>query len=110
MLRVPTFLSGIAAIFQRIMDNLLSDIPKAVSRLDDILVAGIDEEDHLRTLSLVLERLLTAGFRLNKAKCKFFYKNVSLTLVIKLTEKVYILLRINFRPFVMLLDLRMSQP
>lgn len=59
------------------MDNLLSDIPKAVSRLDDILVAGIDEEDHLRTLSLVLERLLTAGFRLNKAKCKFLQKCVT---------------------------------
>ena len=36
------------------MDNLLSDIPKAVSRLDDILVAGTDEEDHFHTLSLVL--------------------------------------------------------
>lgn len=59
------------------MDNLLSDIPKAVSRLDDILVAGIDEEDHLRTLSLVLGRLLTAGFRLNKAKCKFTQKCVT---------------------------------
>ena len=50
------------------MDNLLSDVPKAVSRIDDILVAGSDEEDHLRTLSLVLEQLLAAGFRLNKAK------------------------------------------
>ena len=50
------------------MDNLLSDVPKAVSRLDDILVAGSDEEDYLCTLSLVLEQLLAAGFRLNKAK------------------------------------------
>lgn len=49
------------AIFQRIMDNLLLDIPKAVSRLDT-LVAGTDEEGHLRTLSLALERLLNAGF------------------------------------------------
>ena len=29
-------------------------------------MAGIDKEDHLRTLSLVLEQLLAAGFRLNK--------------------------------------------
>ena len=58
------------------MDNLLSDIPKAVSRLDDILVAGTDEEDDLRTLSLVLERLLSAGFRLNKTKCKFLQSSV----------------------------------
>ena len=64
------------AIFQRIMDNLLSDIPKAVSRLDDILVAGTDQEDHLHTLSLVLDRLLNAGFRLNKAKCKFLQPSV----------------------------------
>ena len=28
------------------------------------------------TLSLVLERLLNAGFRLNKAKCKFFQSSV----------------------------------
>ena len=54
------------------MDDLLSDIPKTVSRLDDILLAGTDEEDLLRTLSLVLERLLSAGFRLNKTKGKFF--------------------------------------
>ena len=58
------------------MDTLLSDIPKAVSRLDDILVAGTDEEDHLRTLSLVLQRLLSAGFRLNKTKCKFLQSSV----------------------------------
>lgn len=69
---LPNGIHSGPAIFQRIMDNLLSDIPKAVSRLDDILVAGTDEEDHLRTLSLVLEGLLNAGFRLNKAKCKFF--------------------------------------
>ena len=58
------------------MDNLLSDIPKAVSRLDDILVAGTDQEDHLNTLSLVLDRLLSAGIRLNKAKCKFLQPSV----------------------------------
>ena len=75
--RLPNGIHSGPAIFQRIMDNLLSDIPKAVSRLDDILVAGIDEEDHLHTLSLVLERLLTAGFRLNKAKCKFLQKCVT---------------------------------
>lgn len=59
------------AVFQRITDDLLSDIPNAVSRLDDIPVAGTDEEDHLHTLSLFLERLRIVGFRLNKAKCKF---------------------------------------
>ena len=40
-------------------------------------MAGIDKEHHLCTLSLVLERLLTAGFRLNKDKCKFLQKCVT---------------------------------
>ena len=75
--RLPNGIHSGPAIFQRIMDNLLSDIPKAVSRLDDILVAGIDEEDHLCTLSLVLEWLFTAGFRPNKDKCKFRQKCVN---------------------------------
>ena len=74
--RLPNGIHSGPAIFQRIMDNLLSDIPKAVCRLDDILVAGTDESDHLRTLSLVLERLLCAGFRLNKTKCKFLQESV----------------------------------
>ena len=58
------------------MDNFLSDNPKAVSRLDDILVAGTDPGDHLRTLSLVLERLRSAGFKLNKTKRKFLQQSV----------------------------------
>lgn len=74
--RLPNGIHSGPAIFQRIMDNLLSDIPRTVSRLDDILFAGTDEEDHIRILSLLLERLLNAGFRLNKAKCKFFQSSV----------------------------------
>ena len=74
--RLPNGIHSGPAIFQRIMDNLLSDIPKAVCRLDDILVAGIDEADHLLTLSQVLERLRSAGFRLNKTKCKFLQQSV----------------------------------
>ena len=64
------------AVFQRIMDSLLADIPKAVNRLDDIVIAGTDYEDHLYTLSHVFERLLEAGVRLNKAKCKFLQTSV----------------------------------
>ena len=74
--RLPNGVHSGPAIFQRIMDSLLVDIPKAVSRLDDILKAGTDYEDHLRSLSQVFERLLEAGFRLNKAKCKFLQSSV----------------------------------
>ena len=39
-------------------------------------MAGTDPEDHLRTLSLVLECLRSAGFKLNKTKCKFLQQSV----------------------------------
>ena len=74
--RLPNGIHSGPAIFQRIMDGLLADIPKAVSRLDDILIAGTDYQDHLNTLSQVLERLLKYGFKLNKAKCKFLQSSV----------------------------------
>ncbi|CAB4033870.1 Transposon Tf2-9 poly, partial [Paramuricea clavata] len=74
--RLPNGIHSGPAIFQRIMDGLLADIPKAVSRLDDILIAGTDYEDHLNTLSQVLGRLLKFGFKLNKSKCKFLQSSV----------------------------------
>ena len=74
--RLPNGIHSGPAIFQRIMGGLLADIPKAVSRLDDILIAGTDYQDHLNTLSQVLERLLKYGFKLNKAKCKFLQSSV----------------------------------
>ena len=74
--RLPDGIHSGPAIFQRIMDGLLADIPKAVSRLDDILIAGTDYEDHLNTLSQVLERLLKFGFKLNKSNCKFLQSSV----------------------------------
>lgn len=54
----------------------LSTSQRLSANRDDILFTGIDEEDHLCTLSLVLERIPTVGFRLNKAKCKFLQQCV----------------------------------
>ena len=51
-------------------------IQEAVSRLDDILIAGTDYQDHLNTLSQVLEQLLKYVFKLNKTKCKFLQSSV----------------------------------
>ena len=43
--------------------------------IDDILVTGANDEEHLKTLSLVLDRLEKAGFR--KLKCQFMVPSVS---------------------------------
>ena len=41
-----------------------------------LLLELIIDQDHLNTLSQVLERLLKYGFKLNKSKCKFLQSSV----------------------------------
>jgi hypothetical protein len=59
------------SIFQRTMDNLLQNIPHVAVYLDDILVTGKTEEEHLRNLDQVLKRMKEAGLRLKRSKCVF---------------------------------------
>ena len=51
---------GIAAspsIWQRTMDQVLKDIPNTSCILDDIIITGNSDEEHLKTLETVLQRL-----------------------------------------------------
>lgn len=75
--RLPNGIHSGPAIFQRIMDNTLAGIPKTICYIDDILVAGTDEQDHLNTLAKVFERLAQAGFKLNQKKCQFSKSSVT---------------------------------
>lgn len=74
--RLPFGISSAPGIFQRIMENLLQGIPCVVVQIDDILVSGADDEDHLKNLGTVLERLSKAGLRLRKEKCSFMEPEV----------------------------------
>ena len=58
------------------MENLLQGMPHASIYLDDILVTGTSEADHLKTLDEVLSRLETAGLRLKQNKCAFLLPSV----------------------------------
>ena len=53
--RLPNGVHSGPAVFQRVMDNTLAGLPKTIYYIDDILVAGTDEQDHLDTLSKVLK-------------------------------------------------------
>ena len=64
-------------IFQRVMDSLLKGIPGVVVYLDDFLITGPSEEEHLSSLKQVLTRLQDAGLRLNKKKCNFLVPSVT---------------------------------
>ena len=45
------------AIFQKTMDTVLQGLPKVICYLDDILVTGSTEEEHLSNVEKVLGRL-----------------------------------------------------
>ena len=69
--RLPFGIALAPAIFQRIMETLLKGLPMVVAYLDDILVAGKTEQEHLMNLPQVLECLDSAGMKLKKEKCAF---------------------------------------
>ena len=53
------------------MENLLQGMSHVSIYLDDILVTGTSEADHLKTLDEVLGRLEAAVLRLKQNKCGF---------------------------------------
>ena len=75
--RLPFGVASAPSIFQRVMENLLQGIPRVCVYLDDILVTGATEEEHLSNLAQVLHRLDTAGMKVKREKCAFMLKSVS---------------------------------
>ena len=75
--RLPFGLSCAPALFQKLIEQLVGDIPGVACYLDDIVVTGCSEQDHLSHLRLVMEKLNTAGLRLKLEKCHFFQESVT---------------------------------
>ena len=74
--RLPFGIKTAPVLFQRTMETLLRDLPYVCIYIDDILVTGTDEQNHLKNLELVLQRLESAGLTLKKSKCIFTAESV----------------------------------
>ena len=64
-------------IFQREMDRRLCKIPFTKARVDDILVSGRNDAEHLSNLRQVLVQLKEAGLTLRVSKCQFMRDEVT---------------------------------
>ena len=64
------------AIWQRAIDQVLQGIPGVQCILDDMIVSGKTDEEHLENLESVLKRLQDAGLKANKERCEFFRDRV----------------------------------
>ena len=72
--RLPFGVSAAPAI--RTMENILQGLPKVCVYIDDILVTGQTEAEHLQNLHKVLTRIEEAGVHLKRDKCKFLMESV----------------------------------
>ena len=64
------------AICQRTMENILKDIPGVVVRVDDILITGRTDEEHIQNLEKVLNKLQSKGLKLKESKIQFMMNEV----------------------------------
>ena len=58
------------------MENILNDMPGVIVRVDDILVTGRTDEEHIKNLEIVLDRLQNKGMKLQKSKIQFMLNEV----------------------------------
>ena len=64
------------AIIKRIMETLLCNILKVSVYVDDVLVSGDSEEEHLQTLERVLTSFQEAGLMLKMSICFFMVPTI----------------------------------
>ena len=70
--RLPYGISSSTAIFQAVMDETLSGTKMTCCRVDDILVSGRDDAEHIKNLNEVISRLEARGFHCNLEKNQIY--------------------------------------
>lgn len=69
--RVPFGISSASEIYQRKMSELLAGLVGVEAIIDDILIFGSTVEEHDARLNKVMQKIQSAGLKLNKSKCEF---------------------------------------
>ena len=75
--RAAMGLCGAPATFSRVLDNLLHDLHRVQSYVDDIILWHMGVSEHADQLEVVLQRLTTAGLKVNPEKSAFGVRQVT---------------------------------
>ena len=71
------------------MDAILQGIPQVACYINDIIVTGKDDNDHLSNLQQVFQRLQENGLRLKQSKCELMKDSIENILVTALMLRGY---------------------
>ena len=76
--RMPFRLCNVPATFQHLMQNMLGELnlTYCIIYLDDVIVYGCIEEEHLECLQIVLEHFREFNLKLKPSKCSFFQTDI----------------------------------
>ena len=75
--RLPYGISSAPGILKRTMNSLVQGIPGVVVYIDDVLITGPSNEEHLKSLEDVLKHVKEAGLKLQQNKCSFMSPSVT---------------------------------
>ena len=74
--RLPFGIALAPVIFQQQMEKILQGIPRTAGYLDDILITGCDDKEHLNILGKVFDRLHQWRLHLKESECSFLKSSV----------------------------------
>ena len=74
--RMPCGVKPASGIFQRFIENKLSNKPCTVVKIDDILITGRNGKGHLKNKKKALEVLNEVWATVNESKCLFFANEI----------------------------------
>nr|CAD2171880.1 unnamed protein product [Meloidogyne enterolobii] len=70
--RLPFGVKSAPAIFQKLMDELISGLKGVFAYLDDLIIASENETEHKKILIQLFERIQKYGLKIQLEKCNFF--------------------------------------
>ena len=87
--RMPFGLCNTPVTFQHLMQNTLGELNLTyyVIYLDDVIIFGHTEEEHLEHLQVVLEHFREFNLKLKPSKCSFFQTEIVYPHIMSLKEE-----------------------